>query len=200
MLTKSQIEEFCMTHDPVSSLVRPDWNGDPGQWNWSQIRAVTPGTGLAVPNLRVGFDMLFSPQLLARDKFLDVGCGPNNLTSTQGRFVYGVDPQLVQEIVPGRAMKAVAEDLPFRDETFDGVYADKTVGFYPQWIDYWKALGEMLRVTKVGRVVIVRTGQYMTTDLYNATAERIADMGHDSNFPGVSQFFFVFKKNSQWRV
>ncbi len=50
--------------------------------------------------------------------------------------------------VPERSMRALAEELPFKDESFDIAYSVKTVGFYPKNINLNKALREMLRVIK----------------------------------------------------
>ena len=184
--------EFCGKNKPISGLVV----GVPTQpFNWLKICKVTPGITFYDSDLRVGLENIWGSELLKRDMFLDIGCGPNALTSTQGRYVYGIDPQLDNPVLPERAMKAVVEDLPFKSETFDGVFADRTIGFFPNYFEYWQGLKEMLRVLKIGRTMIIRTGQNMTKKLYQETQKRFNNIGHQTTFPHVSSCFVVFKVN-----
>ena len=191
--------DFCSVNKPIETLTRKGWQQKP--FNLDNIKSVTPGTGI-IPDgsFRVGVDQIWGPQLLNRDMFLDVGCGPRGMTTAQGRFVYGIDPVLNNPILPSRVMEAVAEDIPFTDSTFDGVYSDKSVGFYPDLMDYWQAIREMIRVMKEERVMIIRTGQRMTKAIYQETKRRVEKAGHNGDFSSVSSHFTIFKTSSNWEI
>jgi SAM-dependent methyltransferase len=85
---------------------------------------------------------------------LNVGAGAGSY-EPQGRYVVAVEPaaamraQRPADRVP--ALNAIAEDLPFDDDSFDAVMATMTVH---QWHDLNQGLREMRRVSR-GPVVIV---------------------------------------------
>lgn len=92
---------------------------------------------------------------------LDVGCGPGALTSELVRrlgasAVTSVDPSesfvvAIEERHPDvAAQRAVAEDLPFADDSFDAVLAQLVVHFMS---DPVAGLREMSRVSRTGGVV-----------------------------------------------
>jgi SAM-dependent methyltransferase len=113
------------------------------------------------------YSVLLAPQLadLARvaagHRVLDVGCGPGALTTELVRrlgadFVSAVDPSetfvsAARDRHPGVAVRlGSAEQLPFADQTFDGVLAQLVVHFMA---DPSEGLSEMVRVTRPGGVV-----------------------------------------------
>ena len=92
---------------------------------------------------------------------LDVGCGPGALTGELVRrlgsaSVSAVDPSesfvaAARERHPGVTVQlAAAEELPYRNGTFDGALAQLVVHFMT---DPVAGLGEMARVTRPGGVV-----------------------------------------------
>src|SRR5271165_1391252 len=113
------------------------------------------------------YSVLLAPQLAdfatiaAGQRALDVGCGPGALTTELVRrlradFVSAVDPSetfvaATRERHPGVDVRlASAEQLPFADETFDGVLAQLVVHFMA---DPKEGLSEMVRVIRPGGVV-----------------------------------------------
>ena len=100
-------------------------------------------------------------RVAAGQRVLDVGCGPGALTTELVRrlradLVSAVDPSetfvaATRERHPGADVRlASAEQLPFADETFDGVLAQLVVHFMA---DPSEGLSEMVRVTRPGGVV-----------------------------------------------
>ncbi len=97
----------------------------------------------------------------AGQRVLDVGCGPGALTTelvarAGAESVSAVDPS-EQFVEAARARhpgvdvrRAAAEELPFRDATFDAALAQLVVHFMA---DPVRGLGEMARVTREGGVV-----------------------------------------------
>jgi SAM-dependent methyltransferase len=113
------------------------------------------------------YSTLLAPQLAdlagveARQRVLDVGCGPGALTSELvarvGAFqVAAVDPSeqfvaAARERHPGvDVQRANAEELPFADSTFEAALAQLVVHFMT---DPVRGLTEMARVTRPGGVV-----------------------------------------------
>jgi SAM-dependent methyltransferase len=95
---------------------------------------------------------------------LDVGCGGGSLArhianEVQGDVV-GVDPSRSQIVrfrrrsaaTRTRAVRAVAETLPFRDGRFDSCYSTFA---WKHWTDPAASLSEMIRVTRSGGTIIV---------------------------------------------
>jgi SAM-dependent methyltransferase len=113
------------------------------------------------------YSVLLAPQLAdfatiaAGQRALDVGCGPGALTTELVRrlrveFVSAIDPSepfvsAARERHPGVDVRlGSAEDLPFADQSFDGVLAQLVVHFMK---DPAAALSEMARVTRPGGAV-----------------------------------------------
>ncbi len=97
----------------------------------------------------------------ARERVLDVGCGPGALTSELVRrvgaeLVSAVDPsepfvEAAKNRHPGvDVRRSAAEQLPFEDGAFDASLAQLVVHFMA---DPVAGLGEMARVTRSGGVV-----------------------------------------------
>ena len=97
----------------------------------------------------------------ARQRVLDVGCGPGALTTELVRRlgpgnVSAVDPSepfvaAAQERHPGVSVqRAVAEELPFEDRAFDAAVAQLVVHFMAHPVT---GLREMARVTREDGVV-----------------------------------------------
>jgi SAM-dependent methyltransferase len=97
----------------------------------------------------------------ARQRVIDVGCGPGALTAelikrVPGDAVWAVDPSArfvaaVKVRYPGvRAQQAAAEQLPFGNGCFDAALAQLVVHFMA---DPVKGIGEMKRVTMRGGTV-----------------------------------------------
>jgi SAM-dependent methyltransferase len=102
-----------------------------------------------------------SARLRAGQRVLDVGCGTGALTQQLVRrlgagAVTAIDPSepfvaAVSERFPDVAVRrAVAEELPFPDDTFDAALAQLVVHFMT---DPVAGLSEMARVTRPGGVV-----------------------------------------------
>ena len=131
------------------------------------------------PNITQGWEHGFSSFFAETEKdkkILDVGCGSQAEFLREAHNIYGIDPNLgmqryngreeyfkVRPYCIGRCYRALAEELPFRDETFDYAISTKTVGWYPRHINFGMAVGEMLRVVKKkSGVVLFNIGQEMT--------------------------------------
>jgi SAM-dependent methyltransferase len=108
------------------------------------------------------------PGLVRGQRALDVGCGPGALTARLierlgSDAVSGVDPsrpfvEAAQHRFPEVDIrKAVAEDLPFDDDTFDAALAQLVVHFME---DPVAGLREMARVTVPGGVVAACVWDY----------------------------------------
>jgi SAM-dependent methyltransferase len=99
--------------------------------------------------------------VVAGQRVLDVGCGPGALTAhlsslTDPGLVAAVDPSppfvaAVSQRCPAAEVRlAPAEELPFRDDTFDMTLAELVVHFMSDPVG---GLREMARVTKSGETV-----------------------------------------------
>lgn len=82
---------------------------------------------------------------------LDVGCGPGLVMELLSPFLdvmgLDIDPEMVRQ-VRAKGMEAVlgdAQDLPFKDDSFDLVYCSFTMMWLP---DQQKAIQEMARVAR----------------------------------------------------
>src|SRR5271165_4621975 len=113
------------------------------------------------------YSVLIAPQLAdfaavrAGQRMLDVGCGPGALTT---ELVSRLGADLVSAIDPSETFVSAARDrhpgvdvrlgsaeqLPFADQTFDGVLAQLVVHFMA---DPTEGLSEMVRVIRPGGVV-----------------------------------------------
>lgn len=96
------------------------------------------------------------------DRVLDVGCGTGYATEAlrhRAEEVHGLD-QSVQQLERARAKLADevalhrgdAERLPFRDDSFDGIWSSGSIEYWP---DPPAALAEMRRVGRPGAPVLV---------------------------------------------
>ncbi len=153
-----------------------------------------PNAYKGCPNISQGFGRSFSsllPDSERNKRILDVGCGNQAGFLMQGPNIYGVDPNLgvfrkdgkvvgnVTPYAPGKAMRALAEQLPFKDEAFDYAISEKAVGFYPRQINLEMALREMLRVVKKRTgAVYFNVGQEMTDEILNPVLEKLTGEGY----------------------
>lgn len=80
------------------------------------------------------------------DKLLDVGCGTGICTQWDC-FSVGIDPSfgLVKQAKPGNFIQAKAENIPFKDNSFDFVISVTAIHLFD---DVDKGLEEMKRVGK----------------------------------------------------
>lgn len=91
---------------------------------------------------------------------LDVGCGPQawpthfSAAAPRTRFV-GVDPLVGDRAADYLQVRALAEHLPFADETFDRVVFATTIDHF---VDPVAALHEAVRVLRAGGVITVFVG------------------------------------------
>lgn len=102
---------------------------------------------------------LFASHVPAGGVVLDVGCSIGNIMAELPQYErHGVDiAEAYLEIARERGIDAVwaeAEHLPFPDEMFDGVLA---VDLFEHVLDPNVVAAEILRVTKPGGIVVVRT-------------------------------------------
>ena len=99
---------------------------------------------------------------------LDVGCGPGALTAAlaellEGERVTAVDPSepfaeaCAARVAGARVEVAVAEALPFEDDSFDAVLSQLVVNFMS---DAAAGVGEMRRVTRPGGTVAAAVWDY----------------------------------------
>lgn len=137
-------------------------------------------------------------------KILDVGCGTGSFaihTKDYGKAweVIGIDiaPAMVEKAKRhSEAHVANATDLPFENESFDGVFS----GVCLQWIsNKQKALDEMFRVTKSGGSAIITSfGARTLTEL--RAAMRKVDMPNSvMEMPGV-ETYTKLAKECGWNV
>jgi SAM-dependent methyltransferase len=137
-------------------------------------------------------------------RVLDVGCGPGALTTELVErlgpgAVAAVDPSepfvtAARERHPGVSVqRAAAEDLPFRDEAFDGALAQLVVHFMT---DPVVGIGEMRRVTRLGWVVAACVwdhagGQGPLSVFWEAARELDPDVEDESRLAGARQGHLV---------
>ena len=92
-------------------------------------------------------------EMLHPGRVLDLGCGTGG-TDFAGRTIVGLDPvveMLSLSSVPMRVV-GVGESLPFRDESFDGVFS----GFvFRNLTSVEEALAELKRVLRPGSAAVV---------------------------------------------
>ena len=87
----------------------------------------------------------------------------------------GRDYGSIATTVPERSVRARAEELPFKDGSFDVVISTKAVGWYPRQIQTRLALREMLRVcNKETGYSVFNIGQEMTPDIINPVLLELA--------------------------
>jgi SAM-dependent methyltransferase len=100
--------------------------------------------------------------------YLDVGAGAGDdafaIASSANCTVIGIDRSLTMaKVCHGRsqipASVCEAEELPFRDETFDGTRADRT---FQHLLDPRRALGEIIRVSRSGARIVTVDPDYDT--------------------------------------
>ena len=164
-------------------------------------------------------------------KVLDVGCGPGWLTAAyaqNGACVYALDLtlralELTQKHLRFRntdahLQQASAEELPFKDNTFDLVVASGVLHHTP---DTLQAFRECLRVTKPGgraKITLYRKGIFHTNEtLFNFTRKAMqwlnvkhpgADMASTARnaddfirqYDGVGNPIGIAKTNKEWKA
>ncbi len=145
------------------------------------------------PNVTAGWEhglrsIGIDPGAVSNMRILDVACGNVGETLLEAPNIFGVDPNLgilrfygdgkdygpIQVAVPGRSIRAVAEELPFSDGAFQIVFSTKGVGWYPNHINTEMALREMLRVARdPGGAVIFNVGQEMTREVLDPILDKL---------------------------
>ncbi len=102
-------------------------------------------------------------QAEAGKKYLDVGCGTGNYTialNQRGIQFTGIDPseKMLSEARAKNSsikwLKGRVEELPFNNETFDGVLASLTLH---HWQDIDRGFSEIKRVLKPGALFVIFT-------------------------------------------
>lgn len=105
-------------------------------------------------------------------KYMDIGCGTGNYTialATRGIDICGLDPSdqmlgIAREREPNISwIKAKAEELPFREETFDGLSGVLTLH---HWTDLNTAFREIYRVLKPGGRAVFFTSSPLQMEGY----------------------------------
>jgi demethylmenaquinone methyltransferase/2-methoxy-6-polyprenyl-1,4-benzoquinol methylase len=97
------------------------------------------------------------------ERVLDIGCGTGFATEglvERGADVHGLDQSVHQlakargkdELDDVRFVRGDAENLPYADETFDGVWSSGSIEYWPSPVD---ALDEAHRITKPGGRILV---------------------------------------------
>jgi SAM-dependent methyltransferase len=152
------------------------------------------------------YSVLLAPQLAdlasvtVGQRVLDVGCGPGALTSELVRrlradLVAAVDPSetfvaAARERNHGVDVRlASAEQLPFADQTFDGVLAQLVVHFMA---DPRAGLSEMVRVVRPGGVVAACVwdhagGRGPLSVFWDAARELDPDVDDESQLAGARE-------------
>lgn len=88
-------------------------------------------------------------QVKPKGKVLDIGCGPGFLEEYIDAIALDSDPENLEKI-KGEKVLADANDMPFKDKTFDTVFCIDTVHMI-------KNISEILRVLKDNGLLIVST-------------------------------------------
>jgi|TARA_Y100000310_G_C20482692_1_gene715448 ubiquinone/menaquinone biosynthesis C-methylase UbiE len=162
------------------------------------------------PNVTMGWgnrvqELGFSEGELEK-RILDVGCGCSGSFLENGRNIYGIDPNLgilrqfgdgknygsVTIAVPERSIRALADELPFADDSFDITLSTKAVGWYPQSINFEMAVREMIRVTrKRTGMVMFNVGQDMTNEIFTPVMMQLGEEeGYTIHSQGVWRYIF----------
>lgn len=116
---------------------------------------------------------------------LNVGAGAGSY-EPRDRHVTAVEPsatmraQRPADLSP--AIDAVAEDLPFPDQSFDAAMASSTVH---QWQDLAKGIGELVRVTR-GPIVIIASDPALLFEYWMASYLPEAFQVEATRFPPIS--------------
>ncbi len=152
------------------------------------------------------YSVLIAPQLAdfaavtAGQRVLDVGCGPGALTT---ELVSRLGADLVSAIDPSETFVSAASDrhpgvdvrlgsaeqLPFADQTFDGVLAQLVVHFMA---DPTQGLSEIVRVIRPGGVVAACVwdhagGQGPLSLFWDAARELDSDIEDESQLAGARE-------------
>ncbi|EKF25874.1 methyltransferase domain protein [Mycolicibacterium hassiacum DSM 44199] len=141
-------------------IIQAVWSSGPGSLFYDKAQ------GLARRFLSTWQTPLAWLQIPVGGQVLDVGCGPGNVTAAMARDVgaeglaLGVDisEPMLERAVAAHAgpttgfLRADAQRLPFRDETFDAVTSLAVLQLVPV-ISF--AVGEMFRVLRSGRRIAV---------------------------------------------
>ncbi|MDO8870172.1 MAG: methyltransferase domain-containing protein [Methanobacteriaceae archaeon] len=146
---------------------------------------------------------------------LDVGCGPgvdayniSQILSAEGRIIgLDNDPQMIKEaennynesnleFVPGDV-----KNLPYPDEFFDAVRAERLFQVLPEEFDHTEVLQEMMRVTKNGGAIVLADADwgsasvgYDDYELTNRLLHFFANVCRPNGFSG-REFLGLMKRN-----
>lgn len=135
---------------------------------------------------------LFSNSLAPGSHVLDVGCGPGRDTailSEKGFDVTGLDLSAgllteARNAHPNlRFVQGSMTDLPFGDQSFDGIWANASLLHLPEESDVTQTLSEFYRVLKTGGRVFV----YVKAQLGESDTEVVTDA-----LSGSQRFFRYF--------
>lgn len=147
--------EWFDTHLPVESFLNTNWVPHPERLlKGDKVEETNPGalgTGEHLKLQRIlGAEGIYNPELTVLDVGGGSGSEPFSLLK-QGPFVYILDPRagkFGRPIHPHRVWEGHAEDMPFKDRAFYWALSTRAVGWYPEVINPFWAISEMVRVAK----------------------------------------------------
>lgn len=131
----------------------------------------------------------FSDNVNSGGRVLDAGCAAgrdSNLLSKKGFQVTGVDLsknllKIARQKYPDiEFIHANFLNLPFRDETFDGVWANASLLHLESTEDVERAISEFYRVLSNMGVLHVSVKQQLTDDKYSVVSDSLSN--HDRFF------------------
>jgi ubiquinone/menaquinone biosynthesis C-methylase UbiE len=156
-MTRTMVRDKELLLPPRESVTKTN-DLDQGDWNYR------PGLGrVARLRLRAVAAALEGRRV---DRLLEVGYGSGVFLPELGRHcdaLYGIDlhqnahlvtPTMRAQGVDATLLSGSAMALPFADDTFDAVVTVSTLEFVP---DVEQCVGELLRVTRPGGVVVAVT-------------------------------------------
>ena len=185
-LTQLQAEgypskDWFSQNSPIEGFVNPDWKPQPErQLPGYNVLATNPkwtGAGNSLDLPRMMGKSIFKPKFT----LLDVGGGNGAEPFSPLRkfpFYYILDPtvgEVVPPIYPNRAIKGLAEDMPFKDKSFYWVISHRSLGWYPEVINPYWALREMIRVAQARLNVTIGQNQEKNNLILQQALEKISD-------------------------